>query len=59
MGVMDTAKTKGLESLDLEFAWGRRMRVYVHKIGATSRRSRGFSWKRRYVPGESDCNVAT
>ena len=59
MGVLDTAKEKGLESSDLGFAWGRRMRIYVHKTGATSRRSQGFSWQRRDVPRESDCNVVT
>ena len=39
MGALDTAKTEGFESSDLGFAWGRRMRVCVHKTGATLRRS--------------------
>ena len=36
MGELDTAKTEGLESSDLGFTWGRRMRVYVHKTRVTS-----------------------
>ena len=43
MGVLDTAKAEGLENSDLGFAWGRRMRVSVHKTGATSQRSSSTS----------------
>ena len=39
MGGRDSAKMEGLESSNLGFAWGRRVRSYVHKTGATSRRS--------------------
>ena len=38
-GCAGYCKSGGLESSDLGFAWGRRMRVYVLKTGATSRRS--------------------
>ena len=49
MGVLDAAKAEGLESSDLGIVWGRRMRVYVPKIGATSRRSQGFICQRRHI----------
>ena len=55
MGVLDTVKANSLESSDLGFTWGRRMRVSVHKKGATSRCSPGFSCQRHNV----EVNVAT
>ena len=39
MGALDTTKAEGLNSSDIGFAWGRRMRVSIHKTWATSRRS--------------------
>ena len=50
MGGRVSAKMEGLESFNLRFAWGRRVRSYVHKTGATSRRSRGFICQRHDVP---------
>ena len=49
MGGLDTTKSEDRESLDFGFAWGRRMRVSVHKTGGTSRRSQGFIFQRRDV----------
>ena len=49
MGGLDTTKAEDLESSDLGFAWGRRMRVSVHKTGGTSRRSQEFIFQSRDV----------
>ena len=49
MGALGTAGAKGFGSSNLGVAWGRRLKVVVHKTeatsrrsGLTSRRSRGF-----------------
>ena len=39
MGALGDVGAKGFGSLNLGFAWGRRLKVSVHKIEATSRRS--------------------
>ena len=39
MGGRNSATMESFESSGLGFAWGRRMKVDVHKTGATSRRS--------------------
>ena len=39
MGCRDSAKMEGLESSNLGFAWGIRVRGFVHKTRATLRRS--------------------
>ena len=57
MGALGIAGAKGLGSSNLGFAWGRRLKVAVHKTeatsrcsGSTSRHSRGFISLRRDVP---------
>ena len=62
MGGRNSAIMESFDSSGLGFAWGRRMKVGVHKIGATSRcsgltvrRSQGFICNRRDV----ETNVAT
>ena len=62
MGGQNLATMESFESFGLGFAWGRRMKVDVHKTGATSRRwgltsrrARGFICQSHDV----DTNVAT
>ena len=59
MGGQNFATMESFESFGLGFAWGRRMKVDVHKTGATLRRSRGFICRRRDVPEGVYPNVAT